>query len=251
MVRAPCCEKNGLKKGSWTPEEDQKLIDFITKNGHGSWRALPKRAGLQRCGKSCRLRWTNYLRPDIKRGQLSYEEETTIIRLHEVLGNKWSAIAASLPGRTDNEIKNHWNTHIKKKLIKMGIDPVTHKAIPAAQEPDANFPLSSLLNQVSNWEGSATQSNSLAPLLTRGNFQPHIHELLPPQTGIFNSLSMMASCSELGAGMTISAFIDREMQVGSRASEGATVSSEGEEKREYWTNMIGCARNANLHSFKY
>lgn len=165
--------------------------------------------------------------------------------------SRWSAIAASLPGRTDNEIKNHWNTHIKKKLIKMGIDPVTHKAIPAAQEPDANFPLSSLLNQVSNWEGSATQSNSLAPLLTRGNFQPHIHELLPPQTGIFNSLSMMASCSELGAGMTISALIDREMQVGSRASEGATVSSEGEEKREYWTNMIGCARNANLHSFKY
>ncbi|CAN6448694.1 unnamed protein product [Victoria cruziana] len=96
MVRAPCCEKNGLKKGSWTPEEDQKLIDFITKNGHGSWRALPKRAGLQRCGKSCRLRWTNYLRPDIKRGQLSYEEETTIIRLHEVLGNKYVFCSALL-----------------------------------------------------------------------------------------------------------------------------------------------------------
>ncbi|KAI3992393.1 hypothetical protein MKX01_000657 [Papaver californicum] len=126
MGRAPCCDKNGLKKGPWTPEEDQKLVDYIQKHGHGSWRTLPKNAGLQRCGKSCRLRWTNYLRPDIKRGRFSFEEEETIIQLHSVLGNKWSAIAARLPGRTDNEIKNYWNTHIRKRLLRMGIDPVTH-----------------------------------------------------------------------------------------------------------------------------
>ncbi|KAK9085052.1 hypothetical protein Sjap_025463 [Stephania japonica] len=126
MGRAPCCDKNGLKKGPWTPEEDQKLIDYIQDHGHGSWRTLPKNAGLQRCGKSCRLRWTNYLRPDIKRGRFSFEEEEIIIQLHSVLGNKWSAIAARLPGRTDNEIKNYWNTHIRKRLLRMGIDPVTH-----------------------------------------------------------------------------------------------------------------------------
>ncbi|KAL4289987.1 hypothetical protein GQ457_14G010360 [Hibiscus cannabinus] len=126
MGRAPCCEKNGLKKGPWTPEEDQKLIDYIQKHGYGNWRTLPKNAGLQRCGKSCRLRWNNYLRPDIKRGRFSFEEEETIIQLHSVLGNKWSAIAARLPGRTDNEIKNYWNTHIRKRLLRMGIDPVTH-----------------------------------------------------------------------------------------------------------------------------
>ncbi|XP_062087356.1 transcription factor MYB102-like [Humulus lupulus] len=126
MGRAPCCDKNGLKKGPWTPEEDQKLVDFIQKNGYGNWRTLPKNAGLQRCGKSCRLRWTNYLRPDIKRGRFSFEEEETIIQLHSILGNKWSAIAARLPGRTDNEIKNYWNTHIRKRLLRMGIDPVTH-----------------------------------------------------------------------------------------------------------------------------
>ncbi|KAK7246602.1 hypothetical protein RIF29_41471 [Crotalaria pallida] len=126
MGRAPCCEKNGLKKGPWTPEEDQKLIDYIQKHGYGNWRTLPKNAGLQRCGKSCRLRWTNYLRPDIKRGRFSFEEEETIIQLHSILGNKWSAIAARLPGRTDNEIKNYWNTHIRKRLLRMGIDPVTH-----------------------------------------------------------------------------------------------------------------------------
>ncbi|TKY58896.1 Transcription factor MYB39 [Spatholobus suberectus] len=127
MGRSPCCEKVGLKKGPWTPEEDQKLMAYIEEFGHGSWRALPAKAGLQRCGKSCRLRWTNYLRPDIKRGKFSLQEEQTIIQLHALLGNRWSAIAAQLPKRTDNEIKNYWNTHLKKRLTRMGIDPTTHK----------------------------------------------------------------------------------------------------------------------------
>ncbi|CAH2055337.1 unnamed protein product [Thlaspi arvense] len=127
MGRSPCCDKAGLKKGPWTPEEDQKLLAYIEEHGHGSWRSLPEKAGLQRCGKSCRLRWTNYLRPDIKRGKFTVQEEQTIIQLHALLGNRWSAIATHLPKRTDNEIKNYWNTHLKKRLVKMGIDPVTHK----------------------------------------------------------------------------------------------------------------------------
>ncbi|KAF7829208.1 transcription factor MYB39-like [Senna tora] len=128
MGRVPCCdESSGVKKGPWTAEEDEKLMDYISKHGQGNWRTLPKRAGLNRCGKSCRLRWTNYLRPDIKRGKFTEEEERLIINLHSVLGNKWSKIATHLPGRTDNEIKNFWNTHIRKKLLQMGIDPETHK----------------------------------------------------------------------------------------------------------------------------
>ncbi|PRQ21406.1 putative transcription factor MYB-HB-like family [Rosa chinensis] len=127
MGKSPCCDEPGLKKGPWTPEEDEKLVQYIQQHGHGSWRALPKLAGLNRCGKSCRLRWTNYLRPDIKRGHFSQEEEQTILHLHSILGNKWSAIATHLDGRTDNEIKNFWNTHLKKKLIQMGIDPMTHQ----------------------------------------------------------------------------------------------------------------------------
>ncbi|KAL0727261.1 hypothetical protein Bca4012_023354 [Brassica carinata] len=134
MGRQPCCDKLVVKKGPWTAEEDKKLINFILTNGHCCWRALPKLAGLRRCGKSCRLRWTNYLRPDLKRGLLSHDEEQLVIDLHAHLGNKWSKIASRLPGRTDNEIKNHWNTHIKKKLVKMGIDPVTHQ--PLNQEPN-------------------------------------------------------------------------------------------------------------------
>ncbi|KAL1566788.1 transcription factor MYB20-like [Salvia divinorum] len=136
MGRQPCCDKVGLKKGPWTAEEDRKLINFIITNGQCCWRAVPKLAGLLRCGKSCRLRWTNYLRPDVKRGLLSEYEEKMVIDLHAQLGNRWSKIASHLPGRTDNEIKNHWNTHVKKKLRKMGIDPLTHKPLPPpAVEP--------------------------------------------------------------------------------------------------------------------
>ncbi|WOL19136.1 protein ODORANT1-like [Canna indica] len=138
MGRRPCCDKLGVKKGPWSAEEDKKLINFILTNGHCCWRAVPKLAGLLRCGKSCRLRWTNYLRPDLKRGLLSESEEQLVIDLHARLGNRWSKIAAMLPGRTDNEIKNLWNTHIKKKLLKIGIDPVTHKPMDQQESPIAS-----------------------------------------------------------------------------------------------------------------
>ncbi|XP_027363618.1 transcription factor MYB61-like isoform X2 [Abrus precatorius] len=129
MGRHSCCYKQKLRKGLWSPEEDEKLLNYITKHGHGCWSSVPKLAGLQRCGKSCRLRWINYLRPDLKRGAFSQQEENMIIELHAVLGNRWSQIAAQLPGRTDNEIKNLWNSCLKKKLRQRGIDPNTHKPL--------------------------------------------------------------------------------------------------------------------------
>ncbi|KAK3036071.1 hypothetical protein RJ639_029824 [Escallonia herrerae] len=107
MGRAPCCSKVGLHRG------------------------------LLRCGKSCRLRWMNYLRPDIKRGNITPDEDDLIVRLHALLGNRWSLIAGRLPGRTDNEIKNYWNTHLSKKLRSQGTDPNTHKKLsqPLLREP--------------------------------------------------------------------------------------------------------------------
>ncbi|KAF8105430.1 hypothetical protein N665_0157s0020 [Sinapis alba] len=129
MGRHSCCYKQKLRKGLWSPEEDEKLLNYITRHGHGCWSSVPKLAGLQRCGKSCRLRWINYLRPDLKRGAFSHDEESLIIELHAALGNRWSQIATRLPGRTDNEIKNFWNSCLKKKLRRKGIDPTTHKPI--------------------------------------------------------------------------------------------------------------------------
>ncbi|GKV05137.1 hypothetical protein SLEP1_g17179 [Rubroshorea leprosula] len=126
-MRKPCCEKKETNKGAWSKQEDQKLIDYIQKHGEGCWRSLPQAAGLLRCGKSCRLRWVNYLRPDLKRGNFGEDEEELIIKLHALLGNRWSLIAGRLPGRTDNEVKNYWNTHLKRKLIERGIDPNNHK----------------------------------------------------------------------------------------------------------------------------
>ncbi|XP_073053998.1 transcription factor MYB63-like [Primulina eburnea] len=124
--RAPCCDKSKVKKGPWSPAEDLRLINFVQKNGHSNWRALPKQAGLLRCGKSCRLRWINYLSPDVKRGNFTSEEEQTIINLHNSIGNKWSKIASHLPGRTDNEIKNVWNTHLKKRLTRKSANNMEH-----------------------------------------------------------------------------------------------------------------------------
>ncbi|KAK4747001.1 hypothetical protein SAY87_026038 [Trapa incisa] len=160
MARGPCClgcEMGQVKKGSWREEEDRILIDYIQAHGVGRWVSLPKRAGLNRCSKSCRLRWLNYLRPDVKRGNISPEEDDLILRLHRLLGNRlsnfssciflshafrpvsayniivhfsaeisindhygcrWSLIAGRLPGRTDNEIKNYWNTTLGKKAQK-------------------------------------------------------------------------------------------------------------------------------------
>ncbi|XVF51775.1 hypothetical protein PTKIN_Ptkin04bG0211800 [Pterospermum kingtungense] len=114
-------EKGGVSKrvvnrGSWTAEEDAKLAAYIEIHGAKRWKTIAIKAGLNRCGKSCRLRWLNYLRPNIKRGNISDEEEDLIVRLHKLLGNRWSLIAGRLPGRTDNEIKNYWNSHLSKKI---------------------------------------------------------------------------------------------------------------------------------------
>ncbi|KAJ8748857.1 hypothetical protein K2173_013288 [Erythroxylum novogranatense] len=159
MGRTPCCDKKGLKKGPWTPEEDELLVTYIKKHGHGSWRSLPKLAGLLRCGKSCRLRWTNYLRPDIKRGPFTLEEEKLVIQLHAILGNRWAAIASQLPGRTDNEIKNLWNTHLKKRLLCMGIDPQTHKPM-APCGTAIKAPASPTTRHMAQWESARLEAEA-------------------------------------------------------------------------------------------
>ncbi|XP_055818787.1 transcription factor GAMYB-like isoform X2 [Solanum dulcamara] len=104
-----------LKKGPWTSAEDVILVDYVMAHGEGNWNAVQRHSGLARCGKSCRLRWANHLRPDLKKGAFTPEEERRILELHAKMGNKWARMAVELPGRTDNEIKNYWNTRIKKR----------------------------------------------------------------------------------------------------------------------------------------
>ncbi|XP_052149234.1 transcription factor MYB1-like [Oryza glaberrima] len=136
MGRKPCCSKEGLNRGAWTAMEDDILVSYIAKHGEGKWGALPKRAGLKRCGKSCRLRWLNYLRPGIKRGNISGDEEELILRLHTLLGNRWSLIAGRLPGRTDNEIKNYWNSTLSKRVAMQRTAAAT--SMPAAATTSSN-----------------------------------------------------------------------------------------------------------------
>ncbi|XP_039128621.1 transcription factor MYB33-like isoform X2 [Dioscorea cayenensis subsp. rotundata] len=112
---SPSSGGSTMKKGPWTSAEDAILVDYVRRNGEGNWNSVQKHSGLARCGKSCRLRWANHLRPNLKKGPISPDEEKLIIELHARMGNKWARMAAHLPGRTDNEIKNFWNTRIKRR----------------------------------------------------------------------------------------------------------------------------------------
>ncbi|XP_050289641.1 transcription factor MYB26-like [Quercus robur] len=164
MRNHSCCNRQKVKRGLWSPEEDEKLISYITAYGHGCWSSLPKLAGLQRCGKSCRLRWLNYLKPDLKRGSFSPQEAALIIELQGILGNKWAQIAKQLPGRTDNEVKNFWNSSIKKKLISHNVHAIT-------TSPDMHYNGNSeegffSLNANPNWTLSSQQDQLYLPTPT-------------------------------------------------------------------------------------
>ncbi|XP_031251246.1 transcription factor MYB114-like [Pistacia vera] len=107
----------GVRKGAWTGEEDVPLRKYVVKYGEGKWYQVPLIAGLNRCRKSCRLRWLNYLKPNIKREDFEADEVDLILRLRKLLGNRWSLIACRPPGRTANHVKNYWNTHLRKKPV--------------------------------------------------------------------------------------------------------------------------------------
>ncbi|CAA0809020.1 myb domain protein 116 [Striga hermonthica] len=165
-----------LRRGPWTLEEDNLLIQYITCHGEGKWNTLAKFAGLNRTGKSCRLRWLNYLKPDIKRGNLTPHEQLLILELHSKLGNRWSKIAQHLPGRTDNEIKNYWRTRVQKQARQLKIDSNSKKFLEAIK----NYWMPRLLEKIEqNSSLSASSSSSIDTSTTTSFTAPSID--LPPK----------------------------------------------------------------------
>ncbi|KAL6974501.1 hypothetical protein U1Q18_028685 [Sarracenia purpurea var. burkii] len=185
MGRAPCCDKTQVKRGPWSPEEDNTLKDYIERFGTGgNWIALPHKAGLKRCGKSCRLRWLNYLRPNIKHGGFTEEEDDIILSLYNNIGSRWAVIASHLPGRTDNDVKNHWNTKLKKKLlipenpslrIRTSKENSSSTAIPSSPSSSSSSPF---LPKVDNYYYNHHQQHGInsgfSNLVSSSRFQPAV-----------------------------------------------------------------------------
>nr|URY18805.1 MYB protein [Zanthoxylum bungeanum] len=172
---------NEYKKGLWTQEEDRILLEYTRVHGRGHWNRIPKVTGLKRCGKSCRLRWLNYLNPNVKHGDFSEEEDDLIIRLHNLLGNRWSLIAGRVPGRTDNQVKNHWNTRLCKKLginKKQKTKVVSSSETQSSQAKDSNR----LDGYFQNWEMGLDQEAG-------EKFNGETESLLLPNDDIFNLYS--------------------------------------------------------------
>ncbi|XP_071686373.1 transcription factor MYB62-like [Rutidosis leptorrhynchoides] len=154
-----------LRKGPWTLDEDNLLVHYITCHGEGRWNSLAKSSGLKRTGKSCRLRWLNYLKPDVKHGNLTPQEQIMILELHSKWGNRWSKIAQQLPGRTDNEIKNYWRTKVQKQARHLKIDSNNKKFVEALRQ----FWLPRLLEKVdknNSPSSSTTTTTSTSTMIT-------------------------------------------------------------------------------------
>ncbi|KAG6417875.1 hypothetical protein SASPL_120072 [Salvia splendens] len=230
MGRAPCCDKANVKKGPWSPEEDEKLKDFINNYGPaGNWIALPQKAGLKRCGKSCRLRWLNYLRPNIKHGQFSDDEDRIICSLYGTIGSRWSIIASQLPGRTDNDIKNYWNTKLKKKILQPRFQPPFSFPLQLQTQSSLSHLYTSFLDQSS----AADSISFLAPhnYCSSSNQNEDFHGYYNPMK---DNMLVSGSCSQISYGVKseeIGNFQDRNNSFALEDQPGSIVDHHKQKQR--------------------
>ncbi|GMH18059.1 hypothetical protein Nepgr_019900 [Nepenthes gracilis] len=249
MGRTPCCDKGNVKRGAWSIEEDALLKNYIQKYGTGgNWITLPKKAGLNRCGKSCRLRWLNYLRPDIKRGAFTKEEDYIICSLYNIIGSRWSVIAAKLPGRTDNEVKNYWNTTLKKK-ISAGQQLTTTKSSTQARSAPSSASTTSFeaieSSAVTTYE-DANFSAVLSPSTDMNyNLQNFAAEnawwdrFQSPVAGVDEVPGSMINGESLDAETSINQGISSSVITASDASSHASLNDRGvTEEDEFWMDMF-------------
>ncbi|CAN6308080.1 unnamed protein product [Urochloa humidicola] len=179
--------QEGWRKGPWTALEDRLLTEYVQQHGEGSWNSVAKLTGLRRSGKSCRLRWVNYLRPDLKRGKITPDEETVILQLHAMLGNRWSAIARCLPGRTDNEIKNYWRTHFKKaRPSRRARAQLLHQYQLQQQEQRRQY--LHLLNQQQQLLLQQQSQHQLQLLMSQQQLQEQEQQMSPPDQAVMAAM---------------------------------------------------------------
>ncbi|KAG0451310.1 hypothetical protein HPP92_026509 [Vanilla planifolia] len=239
MGRAPCCDQTSVKRGPWSPEEDATLRSYLERHGiSGNWIALPQKAGLKRCGKSCRLRWLNYLRPNIKHGGFTQEEDNIIFSLYKSIGSRWSIIASQLHGRTDNDVKNYWNSKLKKKILTAGETNTRH----FAPDPTADFhfvspsPPPPPQPQVPTIKSEAFLSSSLPPGCFDFNIPCILHSYQTPP--ILQQLP--ADVVAIGYNTPP---VAEDASVGSAASSSVTTDNTGDasflsELESSWTDLL-------------
>ncbi|AES64921.1 putative transcription factor MYB-HB-like family [Medicago truncatula] len=248
-----------LRRGPWTVDEDLALINYIANHGEGRWNTLARSAGLKRTGKSCRLRWLNYLRPDVRRGNITLEEQLLILELHSRWGNRWSKIAQYLPGRTDNEIKNYWRTRVQKhaKQLKCDVnskqfkDAMRYLWMPRLVERiQAAASTSATLATATNNglpSGTTTVTTNNTPYNINNNFDVHSDaNMLTPTIMNTNSL-----CGSHVAQSYTPENSSNGAAAASSDSFGTQVSPISELTQDYYNVPVGSNNNNNPNSDYY